>query len=236
MKPPLGHFVLALVTFGLFFPFIEAARAFDKGDEVYALRDTDAYFNDKLDHSIKRGEKITVYQHNKDTGKVYFLSTDSEGKQLALYVSEGALGTKTDYSAILNQQLANNEKYINELYEASGVKNGENVKQAPSSICGAMIAIGWRDQEGKIHTNANGERIGTVQSDSVELADNLMPITLAVQGKGRNGEDVVLIFTTEYKFLFHVLPSQENNEGRFVLDCYPLKGPKKGTHDVLELK
>jgi hypothetical protein len=41
----------------------------------------------------------------------------------------------------LNQQLANNEKYINELYEASGVKNGENVKQAPSSICGAMIGF-----------------------------------------------------------------------------------------------
>jgi len=79
MKIHQRHFVLALVAFGMSFLFIEAAGAFDKGDDVFALRDTDAYFNTKFDHTVKEGEKITVYQESKEAGKVYFLSTDSDG-------------------------------------------------------------------------------------------------------------------------------------------------------------
>ena len=69
----------------------EKTHGFEKGDNVVASRGTTAYFRDKAARQVKEGEAIVVFKHDKDSGKVFFLDTDSDGRQIALSIADDAL-------------------------------------------------------------------------------------------------------------------------------------------------
>ncbi len=71
------------------------AGAFDVGDEVIATKDTPANFYEQFERTLKEGETITVAKHDYKTERVYFISTNSEGKQIALNVSAQRVESKT---------------------------------------------------------------------------------------------------------------------------------------------
>jgi len=70
----------------IFIAFAISTKAFDKGEKLYAVKDTVAYFNDEVMFNIYEGESIVVLRHDSNTGKVYYLVTDNSGKLVALNV------------------------------------------------------------------------------------------------------------------------------------------------------
>ena len=68
-----------------------AAPMFPKDAQVRLTREEPLLFQDKQARSGKTGETFTVIQHNIATKRVFVLSTDTVGKQVALNVAEDAV-------------------------------------------------------------------------------------------------------------------------------------------------
>ena len=92
---------LSVLSCALWFliAFCSSSEAFEVGDEVVVFQDTTPKFYDTFTHPLKAGEKLKVAKHDKNSRTVYFLSKDAEGKQIALNVPEGMVGTVSEYEA-----------------------------------------------------------------------------------------------------------------------------------------
>jgi hypothetical protein len=88
-----GRSVLLTLLVGLccLSPTAHAEQSFPKDAEVRLTTDTPLLFQSTTSRVGKAGEIFTVIQHNTTTKRVYILTTDGTGKQVALNVAETAL-------------------------------------------------------------------------------------------------------------------------------------------------
>ena len=76
------------------------AGSFNKGDTVTLSRDETLYFQDSAYRKAKRGESFTVFAYNALTLRVYVITKDSNGKDIALNIPEEAFSPQPSAAAI----------------------------------------------------------------------------------------------------------------------------------------
>lgn len=108
----------ALICVSFLFTTAPLVCAYDVGSQLIVIEDTPASFYDQFERNLQKGETITVAKHDYGARRVYFLSINSEGKQIALNVSESSVETKNAHAARLEMEArAQQEKEARALQE-----------------------------------------------------------------------------------------------------------------------
>jgi len=122
MKTNNSGIMARISAFGLYLISIVCAYSFEKGETAVVVKDTTARFKDTPANQVSAGKQIVVFEHNKETGKVFFLGLDSAGRQVAFNIDAIALVSKDRWASLeekaRQQEIQGNWKV--EFYKSEG--------------------------------------------------------------------------------------------------------------------
>lgn len=156
------------------------AGGYEAGDEVIATREAPAFFYEKVNRMIKAGERIIVVKHDKAASRVFFLKTDSDGKQIALNIAASAVGYTEE------QRIAREQAKVEE-------RNQQAAAEVDAKKVQAQCAITQATREGSIVEASVAARVPR----TVQKRGNFDP--LGNMGRGKQNYFEQTVVETEFQ-------------------------------------